>query len=510
MVSSIFSQGIQQLAAKTNTYNDAGGTAYKLTNKEALTQLALTGTFNNTFYAKGEKQLDNLKQYAALVPPEFVAKLAVYARKNGLMKDTPVALLSWLIVNKHTELARSIAPQVLDNGKQIRNFVQMMRCGSFGRKSLGSAAKSIVRDRLNAMDASQLLWASVGNSPSLSDVIKLSHPKPKEKWREAAYAYFIGKESKSRLPIEIAQFERFKKNRALPFPNLPIEAITPLLQTPEEWGRFAREGSLGFLAVLKNLNAFNRHGALDKRLLELIAKGGRVMPYQIMTSIAMTESLPAGYQFALGQALEKSLAEVPSFPRVVIGVDTSGSMASNPITGFHAYGLSKVTCRDVAALIAAAFIDRSELGLVVPFDTQVQRLQLGKSIMENTKKLAAVGGGGTDCSIPLGCANQAGFVADVVVMISDNESWSQGSYSSGGNRTGMMEQWAKYKKNVNPKAKLVCIDLIANTTTQASSSRDILNVGGFSDSVFTVIKNFITDGDTLVQTIDAIDLTFSN
>lgn len=490
MVSSIFTTAPQRKQAPpTNTRNDAGGKAYKLSDEEALAQLALTGTFNDTFYARGEKQFDRLLQCALNCTPEFIAKTAVYARKHGLMKDMPVALLAILVTHNEHDIAKVIAPAILDNGKQIRNFVKMMRSGAFGRKSLGSCAKSIVQGRLNAMTAENLLWASVGNDPSIGDVIKLSHPKPALKWREAAYAYLIGKQGKEKnLPAEFKEFERWKESRHGMYPNLPIEAITPLLQDDDEWKQFAQTGHLTFLAVLKNLNSFARHHALCDRLLDIIRAGGKVMPYQIMTAIAMTENLPAIYQVTLEAALERSLAEVPAFGRVVIGVDTSGSM-QDPITGTQAHGkTSKVKCQDVAALIAAALISRAETGLVVPFDTQVQRVQLGKSIMDNTRALATVGGGGTDCSIPLGCANQMNFKADLVVIISDNQSWVQQSHTTS-NGTGMAQQWAIYKRN-NPLAKLVCIDLTPGVTSQVQTAGSVLNVGGFSDHVFSVIADF--------------------
>ena len=42
----------------------------------------------------------------------------------------------------------------------------------------------------------------------------------------------------------------------------------------------------------------------------------------------------------------------------------------------------------------------------------------------------------------------------------------------------------------NPKARLVCLDIQPNRTTQAAEREDILNIGGFSDQVFEVISAF--------------------
>ena len=42
---------------RANTINDAGGRAYALSAKHALAQIAATGCFNNTYYARGSDQL---------------------------------------------------------------------------------------------------------------------------------------------------------------------------------------------------------------------------------------------------------------------------------------------------------------------------------------------------------------------------------------------------------------------------------------------------------------------
>ena len=76
--------------------NEAGGKAYGLDPRQALAQLALTGTLNDVFYADAESQLDQLLARCFDVSPQYVAKTAIYARQHGRMKDTPVVLLAWL------------------------------------------------------------------------------------------------------------------------------------------------------------------------------------------------------------------------------------------------------------------------------------------------------------------------------------------------------------------------------------------------------------------------------
>jgi 60 kDa SS-A/Ro ribonucleoprotein len=67
----------------------------------------------------------------------------------------------------------------------------------------------------------------------------------------------------------------------------------------------------------------------------------------------------------------------------------------------------------------------------------------------------------------------------------------------------MLAQWDLFKRR-NPHAKLVCIDLQPNLTTQAHERGDILNVGGFSDAVFNVIAAFLRSGPGPRTWVDAI------
>jgi 60 kDa SS-A/Ro ribonucleoprotein len=60
-------------------------------------------------------------------------------------------------------------------------------------------------------------------------------------------------------------------------------------------------------------------------------------------------------------------------------------------------------------------------------------------------------------------------------------------------------------KEANPK--LVCIDLQPYQTVQACERVDILNIGGFSDSVFNVISAFLAaNNQRFVAEVEAIEL----
>ncbi|MCB1348234.1 MAG: RNA-binding protein, partial [Maritimibacter sp.] len=150
---------------------------------------------------------------------------------------------------------------------------------------------------------------------------------------------------------------------------------------------------------------------------------------------------------------------------------------------------SKVRHVDVAALVAASFMRVNRGAQVLPFDFEVRdvRLEPRDTILTNAEKLAALAGGGTNCSAPLAWLNDHKRAPDLVVFVSDNQSWVDAR--AGGQGTAMLAEWEKVKRR-NPKAKLVAIDIAPYGTTQAQTRADVLNIGGFSDAVFDRIAAF--------------------
>ena len=132
------------LAPKTDAVNEAGGKAYALTPKQALAQYAATGCLNGTFYATAEQQLAMVLSLCEGIEPEFLARTAIWSRQSGYMKDMP-ALLCAVLTTKDVALLEAVFPRVIDNGKMLRNFVQIVRSGAVGRKSFGTAVKRMLR-----------------------------------------------------------------------------------------------------------------------------------------------------------------------------------------------------------------------------------------------------------------------------------------------------------------------------------------------------------------------------
>jgi 60 kDa SS-A/Ro ribonucleoprotein len=496
--------------------NEAGGKAYQLSSKQALAQYVMTGCLNGTFYATADQQLETVLHYCQTVDNQFIAKLAIYARQQGYMKDMP-ALLTAVLAGKDVALFSRLFSRVIDNSKMLRNFVQIMRSGQTGRKSLGSRPKKLVQEWLARQSDEQLFRAAVGQSPSLADIIKMTHPRPAATNREVLYRYLIGRETdKSSLPVVVQQFEAYKQGETEQVPNVPFQMLTALSLGQAEWMAIAQQAPWQMTRM--NLNTFARHGVfVDPVLTRQIAqrlqnaeliRQARVFPYQLMVAYTMVNpEIPALIKEALQNALEIAVANVPRIPgKVYVCPDVSGSMSS-PVTGHRQGATSAVRCIDVAALLTAAILRVNREAEVLPFDTKVHEARLNprQRVMHNAQYLAKFGGGGTNCSLPLQRLNQRRASGDLVIYISDNESWAD-RYSGQG--TGMMAEWENFRQR-NPQARLVCLDIQPYGTVQVAPRQDVLHIGGFSDSVFEVISIFAAGklaADYWVNQIENVEL----
>lgn len=562
-----------QMVPAADTRNEAGGLAYKMSSEEALAQFACTGCFNGTFYSSADAQLTTMKKLVQECRPEFVAKTAVYGRKSAYMKDMPAFMLAHLLAIGELELLKHAWPHVIDNGRMLRNFVQIIRSGVLGRKSFGHAAKRLIQSYILNAPSWKLFKDSVGNDPSLADIIKMTHPNPRSVVQQNLFGYLLDKEYVlGHLPPIVQEYELFKKNMELPVPKVDFRMLTSLNLGTKEWIEIARTAPWHMTRM--NLNTFKRHGVFDNpEMVQIIAdrlrdpeliRKARAFPYQLLMAYKMVSTneprrsswgwdqameakpehaTPLKIQDALRDAMEVATDNVPTImlrdeatseggiaipaaaAQLFIFPDVSGSMGQ-PVTGHRKGATTKMSCTEVGALIAMSLLRKNPSAKVLPFDTRVHNASFNArdGIMQSAMSLARFGGGGTNCSLPLALLNQQQAKGDLVIYISDNQSWMDSSNSSRGGSglfllgmgqrrydhshgTSTMDEWRIFKKR-NPQAKMVCIDLAPNDSVQAPNTPDILNIGGFSDTVFDVLSKFVQGQGAgyWTKTIEAIDL----
>src|SRR5215471_1923307 len=381
----LFASLREALIPQTDTVNSEHAPAYALAPKQALAQYAATGCFGRTFYATAQEQLTRVLELCDAVGPEFVARVAIYSRTQSFMKDMPAFLCAWLSA-REPRLHEAVFARVIDNARMLRTYVQILRSGVVGRKSLGSAPKRLVREWLASRDEDALFSSNTGQNPSLADILKMVHPKPEGATREAFYAYMLGRSAdKNVLPKLVVQFEHFKTGEALEVPDVPFMMLSGLPLSRKDWAAIAKNASWNTTRM--NLNTFARHGVFDEpEMTETIARRlsdarelqrARTFPYQLLTAYQNADrEVPLEVRNALQDAMELAITNVPAMGgKVVVCPDVSGSMKS-AVTGFRAGSTSKTMCVDVAALVAAAVLRKNPSATVLPFDSDVVHVDL--------------------------------------------------------------------------------------------------------------------------------------
>ena len=549
-----------------DTTSAAGGRAYTMDDKHALAQYVCTGCFNSTYYTSAETQLQTVLELANRVDPVFLGKVALYGHQKSYMKDVP-ALLTAVLASRDEKTLKKVFSRVIDNGNMLRNYAQMIKSGVTGRKCLGTASRKLMGKWFSDRTPDAIFHQSIGNDPTLGDVIRLAHAKPASPAHAALFAYLTGAKTEevegrkvlrtpfldrvtkaqryvendyAALPELVRQFEAWKADNSQTMPKLNFRFLDGAGKlSQDQWKEIVRNAN--WLTTMKNLGGWARKGIFaDPEMVKLVAarlrdeglvRKARVFPYQIMMAYLATDApsayttnygravsadatpVPSEIKMALQDAMEVATQNVPKFSDepVIICPDVSGSMKSASPTGNRGSATSRVTCIQVAGLISACVLRTNPHAEIIPFEQTVvgvERLRLNArdSVMTNAEKLASIGGGGTNCAAPLRLLNQRKATGKLVIFASDNESWVDTGTAAryGSGATDMMAEWEIFHKR-NPGSKLVCIDMTPRTNAQVTTRKDILQVGGFSDQVFNVIDSFVKANDAADYWVNLIE-----
>ena len=459
------------------------------------------------------------------------------------MKDMPAALAGRPVEARPGSCSAQVFDRVVDNGRALRTLFQMIRSGQFGRKSLSYSLQRAFQRWLNAASVEKLLSASIGNDPSLRDVLRLARPTPKDNARRALFGWLTDKPvekwapaTEADLPEQVQALVAFRKAetaeaQVLILGNLSVrwDLLADAAKGPAVWAAIARK--MGPQALRMNLNTLVRHGVIgpdaNREMVDYVAarladadeiRRSRQFPYQFLAAyLNAGDEVPQKIKAALHKAAEIACGNVPELPGpVVIGLDVSGSMSS-PVTGNRGRGAtSKMRCVDVAALFAAAILRRNPDSVVIPFDTAAYEAKVdpSDSILSLAERLAKYGGGGTDCSLPLAAANtryaKRRFAG--CVLVSDNESWVGTGRQRLDGRDDRVADVRRATRSGCTARALQARSWSASTCSRTRprrprSASDILNVGGFSDAVFSVVAAFLADdAGRFVAEVEAVEL----
>lgn len=471
-----------------NAQNRCGYAAYRADDKTTLVTMALTTMLSGEkYYGDNTSELLELATRLCHVGEgDFVAKLAVWVRTQGNLRSVSHALMAIVAHECSGErfvrpAARAIARMRGDDGTELLAVHKAM----FGDTvKWPHALQRGVRDALSQTGAYGIAkYQSKSQDLKMRDVLRMTHPVPSD--------------------LEASAAMRACVEGTLEMPKGWQTELSARGNTAEVWNELLSEGRLGYMALLRNLRNIIRCGADAETALKIIenpvaVRGSRQLPFRFYS--AWSELDRAGMMTtrvsrALDKALEVSCENVGRMSgRTAILIDTSGSM------GCCVSGRSTVSCRDIAATLAAIVARVCDDAWVCCFDSYARQLSFsGTSILADVQAVPA-SGGWTDMAAGFECLMESAFDADRVIVLSDNE--VNGGYWCN-NVATIQTKLDEYRQLVGHEVWCHAIDLQGYGTQQFVGPK-VNIMAGWSDNVLRFIGLAEAGFGSIVRDVEAM------
>lgn len=450
------------------TVNKSGHAAYKMRDKEKLVTQVLTSFFNEEkFYGDNSAEMQKTIKSVIKKDPQFVANLAVYARREFNMRSVSHVLIAYLAheVEGKPYVRRAVKAVSL-RGDDV---TEIMACylNLFG-KPIPNALRKGVADVMQGFDEYTLAkYKGEGKGVKMRDLLCLCRPTPKT----------------------AEQSEMWKRclNNELQIPYTWETELSAKGNNAKTWKELIDSGKVGYMALLRNLrNILNANPSNVKKVLDTIqnpeaVKRSKQLPFRFLSAYKELEGIGGSRVFdALENAVEASIANVPAIPgTTVIAVDTSGSM-SDAVSA-----KSKVRCYEIAmmlGLIANKICDNS---IFYTFNNEIKKYPLStrNGILYTTTNSRC--GGGTNMYLPFQKMLSDNIKADRVIILSDNECNSGGGYYS--SRYTVQSSADEYRKKTGNDIWVHAIDLQGYGTQQFCGAKTNM-IAGWSEKIFEFIR----------------------
>ena len=485
----------------TATTNHEGGLAFEMDAKMKLVTETLASFVEGKFYTdKNISQQEFTKTVREVLKfdPEFVLKLAVYARKVMHLRSIPLFLLNEY-ANSGASVygARKYVPACIERADEITELLSLSmhtRLTDPEKRFRGKKASMFILKGLapafNAFDSYQFSkYKGLDSEVSMKDALLLAHPIPKDKEQQAIFDQIV--------------------NGTLAPPETWEVAISEHGASKESWEAILPK--MGYMAVLRNLNNFIKHGVslelvLNKLTDPVAIRKSKQYPfrfysaYKTIKDTDYSSDVDRRYIQAILDGLEKAIAisaeSIPKIPgRSLVLVDVSGSMSWGNISKH-----SKMTPADIAGMFGAISSKICDNADVIVFATEFGKVRFEKNqgILKRMELISRADvGGGTEAYKPVDYARKIRSKYDRIFLFSDMQ-----CYDARGGFNSFARSFYGYQREVN-NTYLYTIDLTGYGTAQVPQDNDkVLMLAGFSEKLFEFIPSFESDRLTLVQEIE--------
>ncbi len=489
--------------------NYEGGIAFKTDPKTELTLRFLTYLVGEPkFYTpNASEEMDTIRgliQTVAMSDPEYLMKLAAYARNEMYLRSAPTFMLVEAVQYDSVKpFVKTYTPTILKRADELTEVIAYFiarngQIGSGGKASLPNALKKGIANSFHNFDAYQFAKYDRDGSVKLKDVLRLTHPKPRNE-------------------DEALLFKQIR-DRTLPIPETWETVISVNGSTKESWESVIPK--MGYMAKLRNLRNLLKVGAdIDPVIQHLTnpkaVHNSRQFPFRFLSAYKSLEGTEIKgdpftrnkLQAAVLTALDLSVENLPRLPgRTFVTSDNSGSMESSLTKR------SSVQYIDIANIMGALAhrISDEAISSVFAETFEVVGIHPGNTVMMNAGLMKEAGervGYSTNAFLALNYLLQNDISVDRILLFSDMQCYStRGDNSFGifrGSGQSLVEQFEMYKRQINSKVRLYSFDLTGYGTVQfPQSDPNVVLLSGWSSKVLEFISKYEKFGTDMIQEIE--------
>ena len=550
----------KKMAKQPTERNFMGEMAFKMEDKEELISTVMTTFLQDEYYEKEATKIARIQELLKKVDPLFAAKLAIYARNEGNLRSVThfiaaeiakyVSGSEWgkrfydKIIVRPDDMSEIVSAYAHINGMSQKNI-----------SKIPNAMKGGFKTALERLDAYQIDKYKMQNREvSLIDLVRLFHPKGNQKNAEAFKRLVNGESLEGLYETKIFEKEMTKAGQLTKGATEDEKKEAKHEAISEVLGNIKGMPIMNLIRNLRNIILYAPDKVEDAcaqlRIKDKILKS-RLLPFRFATAYAEIEkmswnkpntdtaitfesdkaeeeltmiqfhSLKRSVLDALEDAIQYSVENIPELEgNVAILVDHSGSCRGDAGGSSAVSAFSKTSTAMIGNLFGSMMAYRQKnvyIGLFgdklidVPMDRNMKMLDFNKMSFDR----GACCGAGTETGIYdfiRKCIIEKKKV-DNVVVFSDCQI-GNGSYNFtpwyGSKMTDrgdhFHELFNKFKK-LNPKCNWIVVNLRQSGGTSVfDKSMRILNIAGWSDKIFDVIKSQCRGWDAVIKEIEAVEV----
>jgi hypothetical protein len=502
-----FNDTKQTLAEATRTTNHEGGEAFvPVDPRLALYKRTINQLLEDSYYESDEEHLAAIVHRfdaAADEDPEFVLKLAAYARQELYLRDVPQVLLV-LAANddrfkddSHESLIREWTPAIVQRMDETATALAV-HDNLFGGTAPWPLRRGIEDALVEMADAYTLgKYTLSRREVTLHDVFNRVHPEPIDADQETLFERFVR-----------GGLDDYPDVEGLPAPNTWETVISERGNTREAWETLLadEEYTLPIFASIRNLRNMLEAGVDEETIADhLDLEAVRHAPlypfryYQAYKALQEAGIQAPAVERWLEDAIDVAVANIPDgLGETFVAVDLSGSMDATLSER------STLHRKEIGSLFGAILATRGARVGGFGDDFREVPMHTDAPVLQRQDALLAIDdavGHSTNGWKAIEYLREDEIAVDRIVVFTDMQIWDSRIWHSDDAST-VREAFDAYRDTVAPEAALYLIDLASyGDLVTPEGYENVYNVSGWSENVL----EFIQHAEQPMQVIDEID-----